>query len=227
MDRQSITLEIRRLIKDTSTDTALQRWSDAILQSRENYIQEEMMAAAEALEARATDTDIVSGTSEYSLPSTILSIKQVLLMDSASKYDPLKSISEQELNRLDPSWRDVTGTPTHYYLSRGKIGLYPKPDYSRTSGLRLDGILKAADMSSDTDVPFNSDYRFYFAHLGLCYGVARLCFMDDGKWTDATAMNVLYMDSIKGMKRVATSENFDMRVINVYEQARAGVRRTR
>lgn len=226
MNKGQLITEIRRLIKDTSTDSALQRWTDAILLERLNNVQQEVCAFTGMLEDRIS-INVTSGTAEYAFTSTVQAVKKAYWKDDNGVYIALTKRTETELDLMESDWRDADGTPTSYYIRDNYIGLYPNPDVTRTAGLRVDIIEIPTDLSADSDVPFDSEYQFYFAHEGLAFGVARLCSLDENKWDAVNVFETKYFNVIKEIQKQISSENVDTRIPNIYEQARSVQRRTR
>jgi hypothetical protein len=75
------------------------------------------------LRKTGTGIDVTAGTAEYDVPVDALAIEDVRYLGRT-----LQRVSIRDLRRNDPDWRDIEGTPTHWYL-RGMtaIGLHPNP----------------------------------------------------------------------------------------------------
>jgi hypothetical protein len=223
---KNIREEIRRLIKDVSEDPGLQRWSDAVILSRINAIQEEVSAFTNMLET-SLDINAVSGQSEYPFTSVILAVKKAYWKDDNGTYIPLEKKTTTELDIIDKEWRDTNGTPSVYYIRDNYIGLYPNPDVTRTAGLRIEVAERPTDLAIDADIPFNSIYQFYPFHQGICFGVARLCMFDEGKFNEASQFETRHYNVIKEIQKQISSENIDVRIPNVYESLRSSPLKTR
>lgn len=229
MNKGTIRTRIRAFLKDNSTDESLQRWSSTVLNNDIQEIQEEMVSLTGMLITRITCA-VTAGTNEYTLPTTFLGEKQVLFLDSNGTFNRLEKTNERELDLFSVGWRDtsVTSDPvSQYYTRRDKIGLYPIPSVSRASALRIDFVRRPDEMDDDSDVPFNGEYKWYMAHMGIVYGVCRLCMMDEGKWGESDKFEEKYAYSIKEILREMTRDNVDSRIINIYETVRHQPRRTR
>jgi len=228
MNRSEMRAEIRRLIRDTSTDPASQKVTDETINDRINEIQEEMAQIVGMLTSRGT-VDVVAGTREYTLPSWVLAITAANFKDSGGTYLPMTKITENELDLLDSDWRDAdttSDTPGYYYTRRDKIGVYPMPSQSRTSAIQIDIMRRPTALDEDTDIPFENDYRYYSGHMGIVYGVAKICMYDDSKSNDADAFEAKQGFKIKEMLREMSRQNEITRIPNIYESARSGPRRT-
>lgn len=218
--------EIRKFIKDNSSDPALQRLTNADLLVRANNVQEEMVAFTGMLEEEI-EINVTSGTPEYAFTSAILAVRKAMWLDDNSVYVNLRKETETGLSLRNSQWRDEDGTPSGYYVRDNYIGLYPNPDVTRTSGLKVAVLNRPTDLSADADIPFDSEYQFYFSHQGIAFGVARLCYMDNGNWTAVQGFESKYFTVMKEIQKQISRDNIDTRIPNVYEQARSGPRRTR
>lgn len=85
-------------------------------------------------------TTLVNNQRDYSLPDTLLNIRQIEVMDTAGKYNPLSLMSDEDYRRRYENQQEEAGMPSHYYLLGKSVVLYPKPSstYATLSaGLRL------------------------------------------------------------------------------------------
>jgi hypothetical protein len=226
MNRGDIRSEIREILKDTSTDTTQQRWSDAILNNRINRAQGKIAALTKCIGKRGTDIDIVNGTSEYDLDATYLSTVQVQIKDLAGNFSPLEKKTEEELNLYHPYWRQDVGAPGIYYIARNKIGLYPCPDYSRNGGLRMDYYCRPTDMTQDSDIPFDSKAILTDFHDLIVIEACRVSKFASGEKEDYLMLEQEFAKRIKEMKVILNGDVDDTRMINIYETARSAPRRT-
>lgn len=132
-------------------------WSDAEITTYVN----------EAQEIFATTTKCLSKYYSHTLEATDIKHDReirlysdfVALDEGGVLYDddPLKPISLKALDEFGgASWRDDTGTPTHFYKRGDMLGFYPKPTAGDT--VKYYGIERATALSGST-VPFSGDYR--------------------------------------------------------------------
>lgn len=220
MNRGEIRDEIRRLVSDTSTDTSRQTWSDAILNTRIDAAHEKIACITKCIETRYTDS-LVSGTSEYALPSYYLEVISVAVKDNDGNWKQLIKSSENELDIQDSGWRDRDGSNlTNFYIRNGYIGIYPNPDYASTNGLRVDMYRRPTAFTADTDIPFDSNNELYAFHDILAYEVATKCSLDSRKKEDAAYFRGLVEDGIRKINYQLASDSEDTRMINVYESDR-------
>jgi len=124
----------------------------------------------EGQETFATITKCLSSFYSYTLTSgdikndreIRLSSDFIALDEGGVLYNdkPLKPISLKALDEHGGAgWRDVTGTPTHFYKRSDMLGFYPKP--SAGGVVKYYGIERATELSGSTPttVPLSDDYR--------------------------------------------------------------------
>jgi hypothetical protein len=111
--------------RDTLKDTVVKYlWSDETLLNNAYEAIQEACARASLLK-RISNVEIVAGTAEYSINSTI---RQIYFAKLDSSNDVLQQTTDAELSlRRGSKWRSHTGTPTHYVRRGHKITLYPAP----------------------------------------------------------------------------------------------------
>lgn len=227
MNRGEIRDEIRRLVKDTDTTTSRQRWSDTVLNTRIDQSHDRISAITRCI-IDDYDLDLVSGTQEYTLPSYFLQEEQVLYLDGSGNYVAIGKRSENEMNMESAYWRATEGSDLElYYIRSATIGFYPKPNFSRTGGVKIWLAKRPTAFSADADIPFDSLSTLYPFHDTICFEVAYKCKMDEGKYDEAAALNALLTVKVREMQFQVSSENQQTRIPNIYEYARSGPRRTR
>lgn len=230
MNRGQLRKEVRMMIGDIDLNDTLGKpnnpeWDDSSLDARLDLAHEKIVDDTGCVETRFTE-DIVSGTSEYDLPDNFLYANQVLYLNSDSIYVKLQCITEAELDMTYPQWRDEDRSPTHYYIRRSKIGLYPNPDTSTTNGLRIDCIRRPDVMADDTVVPFQSIAQLYPFHRLISELVAVWCKRDKKDYDGADRLYQDYLMGIRNMKSRLSERWEDRRILNAYETCRQSPRRT-
>ncbi len=189
-----IETQIRRDVRDVSATA--QRYSDTIIDALVNEAQRAVINDTWAVSAYASTT-LVSGSTYYTLPTACIKVWRVTL-DGAN-------LPELDLKQLDADsgngvWNS-TGTATAFFLDRSSttvIGLQPYPNTSGAT-LKIFYYTLATDLSSDSDIPFNSDVRLYAYHDLLAYHASfRLLIMED-KVQEAQAYQALYTAGIQTM----------------------------
>lgn len=176
-------LEIRRNIKDTSTDINYQKWSNTELLQRINIFQEDIAVKTFCV-STITFITTSGGTREYYYPSDFLALKQVsYLINGSTFYRKIdyRSVSENNLNR--PQWEnDATGgNPLTWFDRCDMFGLdmVPSSTYAGTNKVRLEYYCRPVDLVNDSDIPFNGVISLYPFHQLICWGVSALCLVNE------------------------------------------------
>lgn len=147
--------EFRSIHRDASTltnklfsDTEILRWAcDANM---------ELMNETGLLQDRA-DLPITSGNAEYSFPTNVLKVTQILDDDSERIWPTTIDVLEQHSN----TWRSESGTVRYYYPLEGfmtgksykDIGFYKKPDESQILKVYFWKLPKHQGLNAANDSP--------------------------------------------------------------------------
>lgn len=99
-----------------------------------------------------TTIPVVAGTEAYSLPITFISSKRVTWDGVA-----LQSIAPEEIDVLDPN-KDVasttsSGPPSYFWITGNSIHLYPIPNATAPSSLKVTHSKTPTVLVADTDEP--------------------------------------------------------------------------
>lgn len=190
--------QIRLLIKDT--DSTRTRYTDAQLNTLENEAQRDINNSAWLVE-KSTSIALVSGTTYYSTPSDLIEILRV-----TREY---KLLNETTFDKADSdaagsSWESSSGVPLDYFQDStqpDKFGLKPFPvGTSSTGTIRMQYVAQPVDLSSDSDIPFNSYNRYLPYHDLIAYYVATRIFMIEGDQTKTTFYGQLYESRVQMLK---------------------------
>jgi hypothetical protein len=104
---------------------------------------------------KQTKTNLVSGTTKYSLPADFYEPISVIV--NGVEFDPLVDWSDSQ-----------DGVTVGYQLRNGMIHLYPSIDSDVTDGLVLDYIARPADVTADGDeVPLGDDMQDAITNLSI------------------------------------------------------------
>lgn len=186
--------QIRRNVRDVSSVS--QRYSDTIIDAIINEAQRAVINETWAENSFSTTT-LVSGSTYYTLPSTCIKVWRVTV-DGASL--PELDLKQLDADNGNTNWSS-TGTATSYFYdpsSNTVIGLQPFPN-SSGSLLNIFCYKLPTDLSSDSDIPFDSDPRLYVYHdLLVYYASFRLLIIED-KVQEAQAYGALYTAGIQMM----------------------------
>lgn len=179
--RGEIRRQVRYDIQDTTDTVSINtRFSDTILNVRINLVQEKITAETLCLYGRCFITPVAE-QAEYRLPTDCLIVDRVSFLSITSSTSSYKKLDQWTLSGLDadvPAWEYASsGLPTKYYIRRNLIGLYYKPSstYATARALKIDYYKKADDMTSDDDVPFDSDYSLTTYHNLVVLGTVIMC----------------------------------------------------
>ena len=82
-------------------------------------------------------TDLVSGQSNYALPSDALTVKRIELKDKNDNWIRLNPITEENIPGAIEEFHDVDGDPVYYSLKNGVITLYPATNYNQSNSLKV------------------------------------------------------------------------------------------
>ena len=192
--------DCRVLVKDTGTSR--QRFSDAQFLRFINEAQKDANQQIYPIQ-KATQFELVSGTTFYAAPSDYLHILRM-----TRDYQVIKEQSLLSLDKLG-EWQAVGGLPTSYYISfssRSKIGFYPFPDSSRSTGtIRYDYIAQVTDLAAASDTPFNAIAELQPYGYILSFYCAYRAALIDGITDVAAAYLGEYQRGLSRMSEEATA----------------------
>lgn len=210
--------QIRRNVRDTSTDTTLQTFSNAVILSYVNEAQKEINAITWS-DVGFSTVALVAGTSYYTLPDNFLAMSQVTWTRSSTGVTlELKEDSERHLIQTNPDFeRMAAGPPINYFTRQSitggnaiQIGLVPAPASTSLGTLNLQYIIQPADLSSDSDVAFDGLLFLAPYHNLIVYYVSGKLTMIRGRTDESTAYTALYNAGIQLMsQRVGQRPNYN------------------
>lgn len=179
MNLSDLQAEIGRLLNDPSN----QRWTTDVLTTRINQAQTIVQGYTNAVKTLETLTPVVD-TATVSVNSGTLDIVRVRITRSNGDKEKLEGITVEELDFRYPNWENLgSGKPENYWFdaTNAQINLVPKPDSTNaiTNGLSVWEVRKPADLSSSTDIPFDSNSPMVPYHLSIVHWVVAQCWMDD------------------------------------------------
>lgn len=192
-----IRTEVRIRIKDSNTSR--QRYTDTQLTNLINESQRDAINFS-ALIHKQTSITLVVGTTYYTLPTDVMMIERVTFKN--------KNLPEQTLTALDSAanygaWEQTSGTASNYFqdpTQSTKLGIYPFPATAASTGtVKVMYQSQGTDLSSASDVPFNSETRFYPYHDLLIYEPCYKIFLIEGEYQKATEYRGYYELRLKQM----------------------------
>jgi|TARA_Y100000310_G_scaffold311518_1_gene357845 hypothetical protein len=141
------------------------------------------------------EVNLVSGTAVYALPSAALTINGVEVKDSGGNWSVLTPLTYEEIREVQAvdEFNSSNGVPMYYVVTGDVIELFPAPDYSQATSLRVyfsQDISTFSGTGDDTKVPgFASPF-----HRALSVGAALDFAMANGMNDKATMLQGLFND---------------------------------
>lgn len=164
-------------ITEDQDDVTQLRWSNEELTRFINEAQKQACRASLLIKTASPTfaVTVAGGTSEYSLDPRVINIKGAYL---ASTGKELVETEYEDVMGM-PSWRDTTGTPTHYIsdMETGTIHLYPQPTAADTVNL-LVYRLPLTDLDWETAETTSAEIREDH-QIDMLYYAAFLAYMKD------------------------------------------------
>lgn len=199
-------LELRRLIKDTATSSALQRYSDSVLTSYLNQGQRDVVTATWCLET-STGISLSPGTTYYDLPSNIISVKMVTYLPATNIRRRLNQKSYKAQIESNPEWERQTGPPMSYIV-RGstdtglslEMAFIPIATSASTGTANVDYYKQATEMTSDSDILLDGDYALVSYHNAVIYSAAMNIQIIEGNAQMAQNYSQLFQSMLTAMK---------------------------
>lgn len=173
-----IKTEIRIRIKDSGVQRL--RYTDAQLLNIINQTQRDAVNLSWIIK-KSTDISLVSGTTNYTLPTDTIALGRVTLRGASLPEVTLETLDSQ-FNGAN--WTLSAGLPQDYFQDPARpaqVSFYPWPNNSSSTGtVHINYFAQPTDLSSDSDIPFNSDVRYYPYHDLLIYEPCAKIFLIEG-----------------------------------------------
>lgn len=126
-------------------------------------------------------TDLVVDQRDYTLPTKLLKLRQVEIMDANGKYYTIGLLKEEDYGRLSDNMQEDSGMPSGYYLLSKSIFIYPKPNASvctLTNGLRLT-YDRYVDYFATTDTTQEPGFAQIYHHVLAYLASIEYCAIND------------------------------------------------
>lgn len=197
---------VRLNVRDTATDTSLQRYSDTIIDRIINDGQRDVVNQTWCLDKTTAD-NLVVGTTFYQLPTDLIAIKFVYYRDTSSNTLELQEKNERSFRQSNPDWQKQTGKPVNYFVRTSthsnttyEYAVYPIPSTSSQLGtITIDYYSQSTDMSNDSDIPFDSLSAMVPYHDALVnYATARIKIIE-GKMDEANIYIQMYNSDLQNI----------------------------
>lgn len=167
---------VRRNVRDTATDTSLQRYSDATITTLINEGQSDVAFRTWLVE-KSTSLTVVENLAVYTVPTDFITDAHVYRSVVGVGFFNLEKKTRIETFEDNPAWQVTAATPTAYWISdnltggtRARLQIAPTPS-APTSGetFVLHYYSQPADLSAGTDVPFDGQLNLFQYHKVLSY----------------------------------------------------------
>lgn len=180
MTLEEIWAECGRLLNDPNN----QRWSQSVLTTRANEATTIIQGYTNAIKTKETLTPTADDP-EVSVDSNTIDIVRVRLTLPNGNKKKIEGITREELDYRYANWENFeAGEPDLWWFdaTNGKINLVRKPDsaHAITNALNVWEVRKPTDLSSSSDIPFDSNTPMVPYHMAIVHWVVAQCWMDDG-----------------------------------------------
>lgn len=214
-----IRTQIRRTVDDNPTDTSFRRYSDTFLLSLINEGQKEVVNLTWLAE-KPTSYALTSQTSYYNLPTDFLAVTQVYYFERNKQLIELSELSQKALYDQFPTWEAQGGTPVNYWVSNAtnpastspmpkRISYFPVITRQSTGTVTVWYLHQVADLSGDSDTPFDGRQDLIPYHNAIVYYVVMRIKLIEGKDSQATVYQTLYTNSVNVMNdRIGRRPNY-------------------
>lgn len=193
--------EVRVLAMDTGSRL---RFSTSTIDDYLNQAQKNAILEAKPIR-RSENFELVAGTTYYDLAADRFFQLERVTVRQRDIYE----ITPVALARKSKEWENSTGLPTHYFIdfaSRTKVGFYPVPESSASTGtVRYSYYALAKDLSAASDEPFDGIQELGHHHyLLVLYAAFRLVAID-GRADLAALYRSEYAEALVRLKREAAA----------------------
>lgn len=204
-----IETQARRHVDDTATSASLQKYGDTIIDALANEAQRDIVNQTLCIQT-STGYALTAGVTYYALPSDFIATKNVIFQDRTNNVYVLKQVLPRSYLGLNPNYEKSSSggqSPTNYQIrdsttgaNTQEISYIPVPTTSSTGTVRVDYYVRATDLASDSDVPFDGNYNLYQFHDLIVYYVASRLFLMEGNTNGGAVYSQLYQAGLALMK---------------------------
>lgn len=214
--------EIRTQCRYLLNDTNSQRWTNTVLDDRQEMGQLIVVRKSKCLQGTTTYR-IYQSTKEYTLPSDLLFTERVSfqIASSTNTYEKIPRWTILGLDSDNEYWQNqANGKPLKYYIWGNKLGLVPPASntYAGVNKLQIHYIINPSSMTADISVPFNGQTQLYPYHELIVWYVCMMCKYDERLYTEAqmyeNKFNKLLGEMIKEIQTFGQDwdPNFSLRI---------------
>ncbi len=204
----NIRSEVRLIVKDANSNR--EQYADSDLNDIINQWQREAATLSYAI-INSTAFTLIGNTTHYTLPSNFIAIRRAVedftLLDATSP-----EALDSEFSRTD--WLTQRGTPDRYYqlLSQAdSVSVFPWPDptvVTATGTLTVYYYGLPADLSSDSDTPFDSLVKYNPYHDLLVWYTSYRILLIKGDVTRADVYKNMYQERLQVLIERANEQPF-------------------
>ncbi len=190
--------EVRRSVRDTSSITNLRRYSDTVLTTFINEGQR-VISYRTGIVTDSSPVVLSSGVNFVAVPTNFINAFRVTWSTATNSTCCEINLPELDLRQLDEDngntdWTSSTAsTPSNYYMiysQTARVFVHPIP---QTNGyVKMYFYALPADLSSDSDIPFDSSLRLYIYHDLIAYYVIARILTIEGIAEEAAYYTQLY-----------------------------------
>lgn len=211
--------QIRIAVRDNPSDTSRYRYSDSTLLNWINEGQRECVNATWLAE-KSTSYVLTAQTSYYNLPTNFLAMTQAYFRETSNQIIELEEYSQKALYDTQPDWEKQAGSPAYYWVSQAtnpsasnlttqRVSFIPVPTLTSTGTVILWFNHQVADLSSDSDVPFDGRRQLTTYHAAIVFYVVYRIKLIEGKTDEAAFYQKLYENEIVVAKdKIGRSPNY-------------------
>lgn len=180
MQLTDIWAECGRLLNDPDNT----RWTQAVITARVNQAVTIIQNYANSVKVVETLTP-TANTQTVNLNSRTMDITRVVIVRSDGTRVPITGTTKYDLDFDYPNWENLdAGAPQTWFYdaTNQQINLIPTPDSNNaiTNGLEVTEVRTPADVSSSSDIPFDSNNQMVPYHMAIVHWVVAQCWLDDG-----------------------------------------------
>lgn len=214
-----IKTQIRINVRDNPSDTARRRNSDTTILQFVNEGQKEINNLTWACDTSLSYV-LSPLTTYYNLPENFIAVHQAYFKDKSGNLIELEEKLQRSLYDTFPGWDRSNGSPIYYWVSSSsgtsttasnppQISYIPIPTRQSTGTVTIWYYNQPADLSSDSDIPFDAKSQFLPYNMSIVYYVtARIKFIE-GRNDEAMTYQTLYQNSVAVMKdRIGRAPNY-------------------
>ena len=193
-----IRTEVRLHIKDSNTSR--QNYSDTQVNNIINQVHRDVVNLTWVVK-KSTSLELTDETTHYALPTDLIQIARLTFRDENMEEMSLAGLDGEF---SDSDWETAGGYPDKYYQNPvlpGYVSFYPYPNSSTSTGtVKINYFAQSNTLSSDSNTPFNGDYRYQDYSDILIWGAVYEIYVIEGRVDKAQYYGNLYESRLMIMR---------------------------